>query len=146
MSPSSSLQLRLEAAESSLAVLAETLASFAMAQNWPDDIRMHVDLVLEELVFNVISYGYPDGREGCIDVGISQDEQGIHLVVEDDGEPYDPFSQAEPDLTLPLMERPIGGLGVHFIRQFMDDHRYCHLHHRNRVELRKFLPRHPEDN
>lgn len=142
---SSSLQLRLEAEEPSLAVLAEALASLAMAQGWPDDIRMHVDLVLEELVLNVISYGYPDGQKGWIDVGISQDDLGIRLVVEDDGTPYNPFSQGEPDLTLPLMERPIGGLGVHFIRQFMDDHHYCHLHHRNRVELRKSLPRQPVD-
>lgn len=144
MPSSPTLHLRLVAEESSLAVLAESISTLAEQHDWPDDVRLHVDLVLEELVLNVISYGYPDGRSGWIDVSLTEDAQGICLLIEDDGDHYNPFSRSDPDLTLPLMERTPGGLGVHFIRQFMDDYHYQPTQHGNRVALRKFWRHSPE--
>ena len=129
--------LLLPAEEDSVGKLANRVSKFSEEQGWPMETAMHVDLVLEELVMNVVSYGYPDGRNGQIGVDLSQDAQGITIVVEDDGDAYDPFVAEAPDLTMSLEERQIGGLGVHFVRQFTDNHRYQRVGNRNRVELIK---------
>jgi hypothetical protein len=52
---------------------------------------------------------------------------------------FDPFSLATPDTNLPLEERSIGGLGVHFTRTLMSAYGYRREGDRNRVELRKSL-------
>lgn len=133
------LQLRLPAEQVSLVRLAEAVGALADAGSWPAEVRFHVDLVLEELVLNIISYGFPDGRWGHIEVEIRQQGEALLISVEDDGIPFDPFAQAEPDLTRPLEERDIGGLGIHFARSLMDAHSYRWEAGRNCVELRKSL-------
>lgn len=133
------LHLRLQADQVSLVLLAEAVGALADAGSWPAEVRFHVDLVLEELVLNIVSYGFPDGRRGHVEVQIRERDGVLLITVEDDGIPFDPFAQAEPDLNLPLEERDIGGLGIHFARSLMDTHSYRREDGRNRVELRKSL-------
>jgi anti-sigma regulatory factor (Ser/Thr protein kinase) len=79
---------------------------------------------LEELITNTIKYAYDDQDLHVIDVLISTSTDAITLAVDDDGHPFDPTAQAGPDLTLPAEERPIGGLGLHLIRNLMDTFTY----------------------
>ena len=133
------LHLRLPAEQVSLVLVAEAVETLAGAGSWPAEVRFHVDLTLEELVQNIVSYGFPDGRRGHIEVRIRQQAGALLITLEDDGIPFDPFAQAEPDLTLPLEERDIGGLGIHFTRTLMDACNYRRVDGHNRVELRKDL-------
>ena len=57
-----------------------------------------------------------------VEVELNQDRVTVTLT--DDGTPFDPFSQPEPDTTLSVEERPIGGLGIHLVREMMDDVSY----------------------
>lgn len=133
------LHLCLPAEQSSLARVAEAVEALGEAEAWPPKVRFHVDLVLEELVQNCVSYGYPDGRQGHVEVLIQRQGNTLVIVLEDDGDAFDPFQRAAPDLDLPLEERSIGGLGIHFTRTLMDDYRYRRVKGRNRIELRKSL-------
>jgi anti-sigma regulatory factor (Ser/Thr protein kinase) len=133
------LHLQLPAEQDSLVELAEAVEGLAEAEAWPSEAKFHVDLVLEELAQNIISYGYPDGRSGQFVVSIQRLGDELNIVIEDDGIPFDPFSLAEPNLELSLDERAIGGLGVHFTRTLMDTHRYQRVEGHNRVELTKSL-------
>jgi anti-sigma regulatory factor (Ser/Thr protein kinase) len=133
------LHLKLPAVQDSLVELAEAVEMLTESEAWPAEVKFHVDLVLEEIAQNIISYGYPDGRSGQFDVTIQRQGDDLSIVIEDDGIPFDPFSLAEPDLDLSLDERSIGGLGVHFTRTLMDTHRYQRVGGRNRVELTKSL-------
>ena len=53
------------------------------------------------------------------------------------GCPYDPFARKDPDLTLPIEERPVGGLGVYMVKQFMDDASHCYEKGRNVTVIKK---------
>ena len=90
----------------------------------PADIRNAFSVVLDDLLNNVISYAYKDVGEHSIDVLLSTDGQRFIVSVIDEGVEFDPFLSEEPDINGALDERQIGGLGIHLIRNLMDDHFY----------------------
>ena len=137
------IKLRLPAIQLSLVRIAEAIAQMSEEESWPDNVRFHVDLVLEVLVQNIVSYGYADGRPGQIEISIRPFDEVLAILIEDDADPFDPFSLDEPDIHAPLQERSIGGLGVHFARTFMDRYSYKRVNGHNRVELTKSLQ--PDD-
>jgi serine/threonine-protein kinase RsbW len=121
-----------------LASLPPRLEAFAEQAGLPPDVAMHIDVVLDELVANAIAYGYPDGRDGTIRVRLDVDGD-VTVVVEDDGNPFDPTTLPPPDLESDLANRPVGGLGIHFVRTMMDEVAYARLDGRNRITLTKRL-------
>lgn len=124
----------------SLAPLTEALELFGEQAGWTDATVMQINLVLEELLVNAIDNGYPDGRDGTIDIRINSDAQTITICISDDGDAFNPFVMAAPDLSLAVEDRPIGGLGIHLVRSYMDGCAYCYSHQRNQVTLTKHLP------
>ena len=94
-------------------------------------------LALEELVTNCIKYGYDDQAEHVIHVQVELSPDGMTIVVEDDGHPFNPLEQVEPDTNLPVEERPLGGLGLHLLRKLSDRIDYAWKNGRNRVTLHK---------
>jgi serine/threonine-protein kinase RsbW len=120
-----------------LGSLTETVEAFAADVGWTDDIAMQVNLVLEELLINAINYGYPDGRTGRIAVLIDAYPDEVRLRIEDDGDPFDPFAHVPPNLSLDIEDRPIGGLGIHLVRSYMDTCTYRYVDGRNQVTLVK---------
>lgn len=135
------LQMHLAVDMAETARLAAAVDDFAETADLPLDVAMQINLVLEELVTNAIKYGYPNGRTGTIhiDVDIKRTRGEIHIQVSDDGDAFDPFSAAEPDLSLDLAARPIGGLGIHLIRKLMDAYSYRYTDGRNQTTLVKRL-------
>lgn len=81
-------------------------------------------LALEELFTNIIKYGYDDQGEHLVTISLKVEAEVFRLEISDDGHPFNPFEQPEPDLSVPLEERQIGGLGIHFIRNLLDHHDY----------------------
>ena len=59
------------------------------------------------------------------------------MDVEDDGTPFDPLAAPPVDTSLPLGDKPIGGLGVHLMRQFMDELSYARADGKNMLRMRK---------
>ena len=114
------------------------LEAFAEQADLPPDVAMHIDIVLDELLVNTISYGYADGRAGTISLWMRVDD-GVTIVIEDDGDAFDPLSVAPPDLDSDLEHRQIGGLGVHFVRTMMDSVDYQRIDGVNRLTLTKQL-------
>lgn len=94
-------------------------------------------LALEELVTNCIKYGYDDEADHVIRVRVELTPAGMTMVVEDDGHPFNPLEQAEPDTNLPIEDRPIGGLGLHLLRKLSDRMEYAWKNGRNQVTLHK---------
>ena len=97
-------------------------------------------LALEELVTNCIKYGYDDEAEHVIQVQVELSPDGMSMMVEDDGHPFNPLEQVEPDMHLPIEERPIGGLGLHLLGKLSDRMDYAWKNGRNRVTLHKKTP------
>lgn len=100
---------------------------------------MQLELVLEELITNIVNHGYPDHRQGHIWCIMLLIEQTLLIKISDDGDPFDPFSLPAPDLSLSISQRPIGGLGVHLIRSYMNQYAYRFNNGLNQVVLQKTL-------
>ena len=76
-----------------------------------------VRLALDELLSNVIRYAYDDGAVHRIGLKLETGEP-FALTIEDDGKPFDPLADAPaPVLAGPVEDRPIGGLGLHILKQ-----------------------------
>lgn len=105
----------------------------------PKDI-FAITLALDELVTNVISYAYEDdGAAHEIQVNIERDGDAVVVEIEDDGRSFDPTMAPEPDVSVPVDQRRIGGLGIHFVKKMMARFDYERRDGRNFVRLRKKL-------
>ncbi len=93
-------------------------------------------LACEEIVVNVMSYAYPEGSDGFLDVDIRKDDR-IVIRFEDGGVPFNPLEHENPDTTLSWDERPIGGLGIFLVRSMMDDVRYAYENQKNVLTIEK---------
>lgn len=88
-------------------------------------LKNQLRLATEEILVNVISYAYP-GRDGEVTVSTDRTSgrEGLHVEIIDEGIPFDPLSKPAPDLTVPIKERQIGGLGIYLLREMMSEVSY----------------------
>lgn len=99
-------------------------------------LTMNLNLALEEAVVNVMSYAYPNSQ-GDVKVDIIIDDQKVVSILTDSGIPFDPTQKGDVDTTLPAEERPIGGLGIHLVKQIMDKVSYQYVDNQNILTLEK---------
>jgi anti-sigma regulatory factor (Ser/Thr protein kinase) len=102
----------------------DQLEQFAAAHQFPERKLHEVQLALEEHLTNIVRYGYGDGREHPIQLRVKLAAGELRLEVEDDARPFNPLAHPAPDLSRPLAERPVGGLGIHMIRKSVDELEY----------------------
>ena len=96
-----------------------------------------INLALEEAVVNVVNYAYPEGTVGDIEMEVNADAKAITFILRDHGKPFDPTAAKEVDITLSVEERQIGGLGIHLIRNYMDEVKYDYCDGQNVLTLVK---------
>ena len=103
------------------------------------ELRRQFNLVIDELLNNIISYAYEDDEAHQIDVsGALYDNQFI-LRIRDDGIPFNPFTGPAPELAGSLEDQAIGGLGIHLVKNLMDQAIYRREINQNLVTLIKKL-------
>ena len=102
-------------------------------------IAIQMNLAIEEAVVNVMSYAYPVGTVGNVIIEAQANEDCLTFTIIDNGTPFDPTAKSEVDTTLSAEERPIGGLGIHLVRQLMDSINYERIDNKNILTLRKKL-------
>ncbi len=103
---------------------------------WPLELIYKINLVLEELTLNIMNYGYTDEETHYIDLSVKSEDASITIEIVDDGRPFNPIIDApEPDLDGPMMDRRIGGWGIHIVRTIMDDVSYVRADNKNRMRL-----------
>jgi serine/threonine-protein kinase RsbW len=97
----------------------KTARSLQADQAAIDDVIQAVD----EAATNIIIHGYA-GKPGMIDVEVKREVDSLIVHLLDQAPQFDPTTVPPPDLTLPLEKRRPGGLGIHLIREYMDQVRY----------------------
>src|SRR5262247_527926 len=120
-----------------LALLERGLARFAEAHALPARELQTLNLVLDEIVTNLIEHAYDDEAEHAIRIRVALAGGELRIEVEDDGRPFDPLAAPAPELGTEPRERPIGGLGLHFVRRSVDALEHCRVGGRNLLRLRK---------
>ena len=124
-----SIELRNDLSE--LARLAERLRQFGACHAISARTVHDLNLALEEVITNIISYGFDAGTEHQIRVDLRLEDAQLTTRLEDDGRAFDPLAVPEPDLDVPLEERSVGGLGILLVRRLMDQVTYSRLDGRN---------------
>ena len=100
--------------------------------------QMQIDVAIEELFVNIAHYAYPSGDgEAVIEVEADEANKTVSITFVDQGIPYDPLKNADPDITLSADERPIGGLGIFMVKKSMDDVSYEYKDNQNRLTIKK---------
>jgi anti-sigma regulatory factor (Ser/Thr protein kinase) len=87
------------------------------------ELRFDITLAVEEACTNIIEHAYK-GNGGSFDVRFEVRDSDLVVTLRDHGQPFDPAAVIKPDFSLPLEERPLGGLGLHLMQKLMDEVRF----------------------
>ena len=99
---------------------------------------LDVRLAVEEACVNLIKHGYAGLPPGMIEITFLRTDQQVQIAIMDFGHEFDPTTFHPPDRSSEWDQRPIGGLGIFFILQVMDEVRYTsNPGQGNRLELVK---------
>ena len=130
-----SLFLRIPPNHNQLEQIPAAVEVFAERDNWPPDLVFKLNLVLEELGVNIVNYS---GATGEIEISLASDDETVTIEIADNGRPFNPLTELDtPDISAPLGERVVGGLGVHLVRSMMDELRYSREDGMNRLAMTK---------
>lgn len=96
-----------------------------------------LNLICDELVTNIISYGFPERRETAprIEIGLTHEPERLLVVIADNGVAFNPLLHPEPDTTAGIEERGIGGLGIHFTLRLTTGASYERIGEQNILRL-----------
>jgi len=124
---------------SQLNKLADMLKIFCAENDLPDNILFDLNLSLDELVTNIISYGFDDNKEHDINISVEKIENGVEIKLEDDGAEFNPLNENDPKIGAALEEMEVGGLGIYFVKNKMDEIHYQRQLGKNIIKLKKKL-------
>lgn len=119
--------------------VAGALADFCEANRVPPKVYQAADLALEEHLTNVLNHSFAPGQAPELAIRFSLSAGSLQVEVADNGSPYNPLDAPAVDTSLPLEQKPVGGLGVHLMRQFMDELSYRYESGRNVLCMKKRL-------
>ena len=121
--------------------LVEQMEESLVAQSVPPQVVYAANLCVEELLVNSIKHGYGGTAAPDIEVDVQLTPAALIIEVSDGAPPFDPTSDsAAPDVDAELDDRPVGGLGIHLVKQMTDEMSYRRDNGRNRVRLVKKIP------
>lgn len=104
----------------------------------PINYVMKMTVCLEEIFVNIAHYGYPNG-DGDVLITVDYQNGMFSIVLEDEGIAFNPLEHTDPDVTLPIDELPIGGLGIFMVKKTMDELSYERIGSRNVFTMKKKL-------
>ena len=109
---------------SQMQVAEQKFEEFASDHDVPEDIILKFKIIFDELLNNVISYAYDDDDSHDIEINIERVGNRLTVTLADDGVPFNPLSKTSPNTDLSLQDREVGGLGIHLVRNLVDDLSY----------------------
>lgn len=112
---------------------------FAAANQLSSDVTADLHVALDEVLTNIIRYGYTDDRAHEISIQLRVEDGMLVAEIQDDGRPFDPLILPEPDVKAPLRKRRVGGVGILFVRKLMNDVKYKRIADRNHLVLKRRL-------
>ncbi|MDH3879074.1 MAG: ATP-binding protein [Desulfobacterales bacterium] len=124
---------------SELESLCKHLNKFGRLTGLSEACITDVNIGLDELFTNIVSYGFADDLEHIIWFTMNLDNQVLTLTIEDEGIPFNPLEMKEPEVPADLIDVRIGGLGIHIVRKLMDDIHYNRKQGRNKLTMKKSI-------
>jgi anti-sigma regulatory factor (Ser/Thr protein kinase) len=122
-----------------LTTLAEQIDNLSEEWEISPALAMNINLVIEEAISNIIFYAFADKDKHLIKISISLENKRLTIRITDDGIPFNPLVQQQPNIYLSAEERPVGGLGIFLISQIMNELNYTRNGNENILTLKKSL-------
>ena len=95
-------------------------------------------LSLDEVLTNIVSYGFPAGGDHAIEIALHHTGDVVTVTVVDQGVPFDVARAPHPpDTEASLEQRSVGNLGIHIVKNFMDEVSYRRRRHQNHLVMKK---------
>ena len=133
---SNELRITLPARLSELRDLAGMVEDFGDANKLPAPKVFAINLELDELITNTVTYGtFEPGTDPRIDIHLKVECDILTLTMEDNGSPFDPTVDTNPNTSGPLESRSVGGLGLHLVKNFASRISYEFVGGKNRLTL-----------
>ena len=104
-----------------------------------DEILYDVQLAVDEACTNIISHGYVDLDAGSIILDLEVAPHQLTVTLTDFGHSFEPRSAPIPDVDAPIEERALGGFGLFFIQESVDEMDYQVTEDGNKMILTKYL-------
>jgi anti-sigma regulatory factor (Ser/Thr protein kinase) len=139
LAPVTGITITINNAAGELSRVIVAVDRFAAANQLSSDVAADLQVTLDEVLTNIIKYGYTDDRVHKISIQLTVEGGVLVAEIEDDGRPFDPLKVPEPDVKTPLRERRIGGVGIQFVRKLMHEANYRRTVDRNRLVLKRRL-------
>lgn len=98
-----------------------------------------IDVAIDELFGNIARYAYENGGPATVAVEVIEEPLSVEITFIDNGVPYDPLKNTDPDVSLSAEERNIGGLGIFLVKKTMDDISYEYKNGKNILKIKKHL-------
>ena len=122
----------------------ETVTDFVNEQlevfDCPMKAQMQIDIAIDELFGNIAHYAYnPEIGKATVRIEVIEEPLSVVITFIDNGVPYDPLAKADPDTTLSIEDREIGGLGIYMVKKSMDDIAYEYKNGQNILTIKKNL-------
>lgn len=108
----------------------------------PMKVTMALCVAIEEVFVNVAHYAYGDGKGDVkLAISLSENDSTVIFRMSDKGTPFDPLKRPDPDITLPVEEKEIGGLGIFITKKTMDTVSYAYKNGENILTMTKKFQR-----
>lgn len=122
----------------------ETVTNFVNEQleliGCPLKAQMQIDIAIDELFGNIAHYAYnPEIGQATVRIEVTENPLSVVITFIDNGLPYDPLKNKDPDITLSAKDRQIGGLGIYMVKKSMDDITYEYKDGQNILRIKKNL-------
>jgi anti-sigma regulatory factor (Ser/Thr protein kinase) len=118
-----------------LRLVRKQVDAFGQRNNLPSKSVFSINLVLDELLTNTISYGYADKATHTIEIRLELRDGQLNLEIIDDARPFDPRGVKPPKKMGALKDLPLGGRGIYLVRSYTDDLTYQRKRGRNHVTV-----------
>ena len=120
--------------------LSRMVEEFGDANQLPEPKVYMVNLALDELITNAVTYGFDGIAYPKIEITVRVTDTTLVLTMVDNGTKFDPTADTHPDVSSGIEERAVGGLGLHLVKTFADRVSYEFVDGKNRVTLEHDLP------
>ncbi len=118
------IDITLTADAAALPAVEAALEAFVEGHDLPPRTGYTLALIVEELVTNIVKYGYAGADAGPLKLTVRIDDGRVVGTLIDAGAPFDPTAMEAPDVEADMDDRRIGGLGVHLVRTMSEDFTY----------------------
>jgi anti-sigma regulatory factor (Ser/Thr protein kinase) len=123
-----------------LKALNQRLIAFGRDIGLSETIIPEINICLDELFTNIVSYGFKDDLEHKIKFTMGVDDNILTVNIEDDGMPFNPLEKKAVELPPDVTSAKIGGLGIHITRELMDKIHYERKRGKNKLTITKIIP------